>query len=79
LENANTAVDSILDDNHDRLSEEFKEARARLRNAEIGAIEQAMHDGWVSTNTASKMISEVERIPAEQKPRHEGLGAPGST
>jgi len=29
IENANTAVDSILDDNHDRLSEEFKEALAR--------------------------------------------------
>jgi CPA1 family monovalent cation:H+ antiporter len=79
LENANTAVDSILDDNHDRLSEEFKEARARLRNAEIGAIEQAMHDGWVSANTASQMINQAERIPTSKTPRRDGPGPSDST
>ena len=56
--NANTAVDSILGENQDRLSEELQVARARLSAAEQSAIEQAMHDGWVSAHTASKMIDE---------------------
>jgi hypothetical protein len=60
LESANTAIDSILGDNQDRLSDEFRVARARLSSAEKGAIEQAMHDGWVSANTASKLIEEVD-------------------
>jgi hypothetical protein len=60
LESANTAIDSILDDNQDRLSDEFRVARARLSSAEKGAIEQAMNDGWVSANTASKLIEEVD-------------------
>ena len=62
LENANTAVDSILGENQDRLSEELQVARTRLSIAEKSAIEQAMHDGWVSANTASKMIEEAEFI-----------------
>ena len=60
MENANTAVDSILGENQDRLSEELQVARARLSAAEQSAIEQAMHDGWVSANTASKMIDEAD-------------------
>jgi hypothetical protein len=60
LESANTAIDSILGENQDRLSDEFRVARARLNSAEKGAIEQAMHDGWVSANTASKLIEEVD-------------------
>lgn len=61
LETANTAIDSIVGDNRDRLSDEFRVARARLSNAEKGAIEQAMKDGWVSANTASKLIEETDR------------------
>jgi CPA1 family monovalent cation:H+ antiporter len=60
MENANTAVDSILGDSQGRLSEEFQVARARLSAAEKSAIEQAMHDGWVSAHTASKMIDESD-------------------
>jgi CPA1 family monovalent cation:H+ antiporter len=48
LEAENTTVGSILRDDQGRLFEEFQVARARLSNAEKGAIEQAMHDGWVS-------------------------------
>jgi CPA1 family monovalent cation:H+ antiporter len=68
LESANTAIDSILGDNQDRLSEEFRVARARLSSAEKGAIEQAMHDGWVSANTASKLIEEADLKLTNQKP-----------
>ena len=35
-------------------------ARARLSSAEKGAIEQAMQDGWISTNTAAKMLEEAD-------------------
>jgi hypothetical protein len=68
LESANTAIDSILGDNQDRLSDEFRIARARLSSAEKGAIEQAMHDGWVSANTASKLIEEVDLNLTSQVP-----------
>ena len=60
MENENTAVDSILGENQNRLSEELQVARARLRAAETSTIEQAMHDGWVSAKTASRMIDEAE-------------------
>ena len=60
LENTNTAIDSILGENQDRLSEEFQIARSRLSVAEKSAIEQAMHDGWVSATTASKMMDEAD-------------------
>jgi CPA1 family monovalent cation:H+ antiporter len=60
LENANAAVDSILGENQDRLAEELQVARARLSVAEKSAVEQAMQDGWVSANTASKMIDEAD-------------------
>ena len=68
LESANTAIDSILGDNQDRLSDEFRVARARLNSAEKGAIEQAMHDGWVSANTASKLIEEVDLTLTSHSP-----------
>ena len=35
---------------------------------EKGAIEQAMHDGWVSANTASKLIEEVDLNLTSQVP-----------
>ena len=60
LENANAAVDSILGENHDRLAEELQVARTRLRTAEKSAIEEAMQDGWISANTASKIIDEAD-------------------
>ncbi len=59
-ENANTVVESILGDNQDRLKEEIQAARTRLDRVEKGAIEQAMHDGWISAKTASKMVAETE-------------------
>ena len=48
-------------------------ARARLSSAEKGAIEQAMNDGWVSANTASGLIEEVDvsltsKAPALESP-----------
>jgi hypothetical protein len=60
MKNASTAVDSILGENQERLAEELQAARARLSAAEKSAIEQAMHDGWVSAGTASKMIDESD-------------------
>jgi hypothetical protein len=73
LESANTAIDSILDDNQDRLSDEFRVARARLSSAEKGAIEQAMHDGWVSANTASELIEEADLNLTSHAPAIESL------
>ncbi|MDE3202497.1 MAG: Na+/H+ antiporter [Acidobacteriota bacterium] len=61
LEDANLSIDSILGDNQERLSDEFRVARAQLSSAEKGAIEQAMNDGWVSANTAGKLIEEVDK------------------
>jgi CPA1 family monovalent cation:H+ antiporter len=68
LEAANTTVGSMLRDDQGRLADELQVARARLSGAEKGAIEQAMHDGWVSAGTASKMIEEVDLIPPAKKP-----------
>ena len=73
------AVDSILGDNQDRLSEEFQVARARLSNAEKGAIEQAMHDGWISANTASKMLEEADLRVVQPVPLRKGLRSPSNT
>jgi hypothetical protein len=67
LENMNTTIDSILGENQDRLSEEFQIARSRLSVAEKSAIEQAMHDGWVSATTASKMIDETDLHSGKSK------------
>lgn len=68
LESENTAIESILGSNQDRLSDEFRLARAQLINAEKGAIEQAMYDGWVSANTASRLLEEAERNLAKEPP-----------
>jgi len=79
LKNANMAVDSILGDNQDRLSEEFQVARARLSNAEKGAIEQAMQDGWISANTAAKMLEEADLRPKIPVALHDGLRSSSDT
>jgi hypothetical protein len=79
LETANTAIDSILGDNQDRLADEFRVARARLSNTEKGAIEQAMHDGWVSANTASKLIEEADVNLTSQTPAIENPMPPKNT
>ena len=76
LKNANAAVDSILGENQDRLSEELKVARTRLSIAEESAIEQAMHDGWISGNAASNMIEASEPILSNQASFHENLRTP---
>lgn len=60
LKDANASIDAILGDNQERLAGEFRVARARLSSAEKGAIEQAMHDGWVSADTASQLIEETD-------------------
>lgn len=73
LEDTNTAVDSILGHDQGRLAEELQVARARLSGAEKGAIEQALHDGWISAATASRMIEEVALIPTEKGPHSEGI------
>ena len=73
------AVDSVLGDNQDRLSEEFQEARARLSSAEKGAIEQAMQDGWISTNTAAKMLEEADLRLTKAMPLPEVSHSPGNT
>jgi hypothetical protein len=48
-------------------------ARARLSNAEKGAIEQAMQDGWISANTAANMLEEADVKSTE------GLPLPGKS
>ena len=62
-EAANRTVDTIFGENKGRLTEEFEVARRRLRTAERSAIEQAMQDGWVSANTAAKLIEETDVDP----------------
>ena len=58
-------MDSILGENQDRLAEELQIARTRLSTAEKSAIEQAMQDGWISANTASKIIDEADLHSAQ--------------
>jgi len=60
LDDANRAMDSSLEGNQDRFSEELQLARKRLGTAEKSAIEQALQEGWVSAHTASQMIEETE-------------------
>lgn len=62
-QDANRTVDTIFGENKGRLTEEFEVARRRLKTAERSAIEQAMHDGWVSANTAARLIEETDVYP----------------
>ena len=62
-EDANKTVDTIFGENKGRLTDEFQVARRRLKTTERSAIEQAMHDGWVSANTAAKLIEETDVLP----------------
>jgi Na+:H+ antiporter len=43
-----------------RIQEEIRSARRRLNAAEKSSIEQAVHDGMISAQTASGMIDEVD-------------------
>jgi CPA1 family monovalent cation:H+ antiporter len=79
LKDANNAVDSVLGDNRDRLSEEFQVARARLSNAEKGAIEQAMQDGWISANTGAKMLEEADLRLTKPATPGDGLHSSSNT
>lgn len=54
-------------------------ARTRMSGAEKGAIEQAMHDGWVSAETASRMIEEADRISANEAPRRNSIPSTGNS
>jgi CPA1 family monovalent cation:H+ antiporter len=78
LENVNTTIDSVLGDNLGRLSEEFQIARTRMSGAEKGAIEQAMHDGWVSAETASRLIEEADRIPKKEASERDSIPSNGN-
>jgi Na+:H+ antiporter len=74
LADTNRAVETIFGENRGRLAEEFEVARARLSVAEKSAIEQAMHDGWVSAKTASKMIEETEEWMGDNDNKDEDSG-----
>jgi hypothetical protein len=49
-----------------------------MGGAEKGAIEQAMHDGWVSAETASRMIEEADRIPKKEASERNSIPSSGS-
>ena len=79
LENVYTMIDSVLDDNLERLSDEFQIARTRISGAEKGAIEQAMHDGWVSAGTASQMIEDADRVPKKEASESRSIPSTGNS
>ncbi len=78
LEDVNRAVDAVFSENQERLSEEFHMARTRLIASEKSAIEQALHDGMVTANTASQMIEEADRHYADpNNAPNESVAEPG--
>lgn len=79
LENVYTMIDSVLHDNLERLSDEFQIARTRISGAEKGAIEQAMHDGWVSAGTASQMIEDADRIFKKEASESRSIPSTGNS
>ncbi len=60
LKDANQAVGQILEDDKSLLFEELRETRARLVAVEKSSIEQALQDGWLSADTAAKMIEDTD-------------------
>jgi Na+:H+ antiporter len=61
LQGINTEIDEIYTKDEARLGEEVRMARARLAAAEKSSIEQAFHDGLISSPTAAKMIDAADR------------------
>ncbi|MGH9528956.1 MAG: Na+/H+ antiporter [Terriglobales bacterium] len=61
LSNASDTIEVVFKENQDRLSDEFEMAKRRLVAAEKSSIEQALHDGLLSTKSASRMFDQAER------------------
>ena len=72
LEQANQSIQAIYTKDSTPVMEELRLARNRLMTAEKSAIEQALHTGWISPSTATKMIGEADvhwdREPAAPLP-----------
>jgi CPA1 family monovalent cation:H+ antiporter len=75
LDAAQREVEEASHRNEDRLREEIRQARSRLKAAEKSSIEQALHDGLILQKTASAMIEEVDREP--HKPGESDGGGSG--
>jgi CPA1 family monovalent cation:H+ antiporter len=81
LEETRSAIDRLFQQDEARFSDEILVARARLKAAERSSIEQAMHDGLISRQAATRMIAaadrEVDALGLPQEPAREP-GAAGT-
>jgi CPA1 family monovalent cation:H+ antiporter len=61
LQGADAEIDEIYAKDEARLGDEVRMAKARLVAAEKSSIEQAFHDGLISSQTAMKMIDAADQ------------------
>jgi Na+:H+ antiporter len=61
LQGINAEIDEIYTKDEARLGNEVRVAKARLAAAEKSSIEQAFHDGLISSQTAMEMIDAADR------------------
>jgi CPA1 family monovalent cation:H+ antiporter len=77
LEETRAAIDRLFQQDEARFSDEVRIARARLLAAERSSIEQAMHDGLISRQAATRMIGAADRELDELGQPREAEGGPG--
>lgn len=61
LDSAQKELADLSHRNEERMRDEVRLARARLKAAEKSSIEQPLHDGLILPQTASKMIEDLDR------------------
>ncbi len=72
LDRAQKEMEEASHQNEDRVRNEIRHARTRLKAAEKSSIEQALHDGLILQKTASAMIEEVDRSPDDTPEKPNG-------
>ncbi len=72
LDRTQQEMTSLSRQNEDRIRTEVGQVRARLKAAEKSSIEEALHDGLIRPQPASRMIDEVDRAPEESGPSPDG-------
>jgi CPA1 family monovalent cation:H+ antiporter len=76
LEETRSEIARLFQQDEARFSDEIRIARARLMAAERSSIEQAMHDGLISRQAATRMIGAADReLDALGQPREPEPGS----
>jgi CPA1 family monovalent cation:H+ antiporter len=78
LAETRATIDRVFQQDEARFSDELRIAQVRLLAAERSAIEQALHDGLISPQAATRMIGSADREVGElSQPRAREEERPG--